>query len=102
MTMTKRIAKKWCLKKWEWYLENPNATYRDMDIAIPEMKEFRSSSAYCETYQSGFDCTKCPLYKLWGVDCNDDNSPYGKWCDAKTPRWKEYWAKRMIDDIKRS
>lgn len=104
--MTKAQAKKWCVKKWQFFVDNPKCENYELREQIPELREFFCNCAYCSRYKDSIEsdtpCSKCPLYKLEKVSCMDMRSPYDKWAKAKTLRSKKLWAKRILEDIKRS
>jgi len=98
--MTKAEAKKLCVKKWEWLVKNFNEPNADMDIDIPEIKDFNAHCAYCEKYQIDGkpDCIKCPIVKTFGIDenCFMAGSTFAK----------SYWSlketKKMLKLIKQT
>ena len=100
--MTKAEAKKLCIKKWEWIVENSEVmiNYARMYKELPELEELLNNCGYCELYLFSKNCRKCPLVKIHGQkeNCNRDNSTYMKW--ARTPSLQN--AQKMLDLIKQT
>jgi hypothetical protein len=106
--MTKAEAKKWCIAKWEYIVEN-NGNEMGLEDAIPELDRFNSECAYCEKYRKidgkislekdlKKECTKCPLLKIKKGWCFGENSLFSTWDDTPT----EQNAQKMLDAIRRS
>ena len=106
--LTKKKAKEWCIKKWEYIVAN-NGSEEGLLDKYPELNEFEAECAYCELYlRKDNMCDKCPLnyvsttvkrpvkYKEVRIDCYDHKHPYKKWLNHQTKRN----AQKVLDLIK--
>jgi hypothetical protein len=51
---------------------------------------------YCKTHQDHRCDLNCLL--VWpGGSCTAEESPFSKWEQAKTPRWRKHWAKKISE-----
>jgi hypothetical protein len=54
-------------------------------------------------HMTGAICSKCPLYKKWGMKCNCSvkSTPYGLWATSKTIKTRKKYAEQIYQDIKK-
>lgn len=106
MKLTRAEAKKWCIKKWEWLVENPKQDFENRDLikVIPELGSFWCACAYCELFGFGANesCMNCPLYNLWGKRCAEEGSPWYKWRYSRTLKTRKKYAQIILDDIRKT
>ena len=70
----------------------------------PEIDQCKAGCGLCERYihLKGFrDCSDCPLYKLWGINCFHPESVYIKWLRADTVKERKKYARRIYKDIQK-
>ncbi len=112
--MKKAEAKKWCIKKWE-YIVNNEGHLNELYKAIPELNNFESGCAYCELYNATNSavflcCARCPIRpKLKDYDdmeycgCLQKIHPFDKWSDIpRLEKDKIKYAKELLELIKQS
>jgi len=103
--MTKAQAKKYCKIKWD-YARQTGCRNRVLVLWLkknhPDVYELVDGCGYCNKYGFLGECEECPLYKLWGIDCNVETSPFWKWNMAKTPKARKKYAEIIYNDIVRS
>jgi hypothetical protein len=111
MNLTKKKAKELCLIKWDFFRKTGGHTYKDIDEKdLLKIRNLSNTCGYCHKYSdhSPFSrknrCTKCPLFKLWGMCCHSKSRKdlFSKWANANTIRTRKKYADLMYTDIERS
>ena len=88
--MTKTKAKTLALSMWRWLEQNPECGKQD----YPEFYRFTGLAGncpLCEMFLSR-SCAGCPLTHCLAVK----NTPYSRWCDAKTLHDKALAAHEIV------
>ena len=94
--MTKKQAKKLCIKKFEWIVNNNGVwDYNKIMHDIPGLEKLTNSCGYCELYFR-IDCEICPLYIKDVGPCMREEHPYNIWSRHKTKKH----AQEVLDLIK--
>ncbi len=109
MELTKKQAKEFSIKKWEYIVKN-NGNSNDLVTNIPELKVLNNQCGYCQKYVDTIsrtlnDCAECPIRpKIKDYDdydflgCSQFSHPYNVW--GKNPTKEN--AQLLLDLIKNS
>jgi hypothetical protein len=109
MKLTRLQAKRLCLKKWK-VAKNTGMNHNKMHDYIYKTKGFgkvyslKSFCGYCEKYDIPDEnrCKRCPLYKMWKINCYNRNSLYYKWKKSEYIKERKQLATQIYNDIERS
>jgi len=105
--LTKKEAIELSLIKWEHNAET-GCTYEEMEEWIekerPELKKLKNRCGLCEKYlkydiKRGSTCSRCPLKKLWGHECNDVGSSWSEWRREPSTHYRKKWAEWIVEDL---
>ena len=115
MKLTKKQAKAYSMFTWD-YKRKTGCTDNEFEFWVNNNKKASKIirlafyGGYCDKYRivdsrTGKEgCRKCPLLKLWGHSCNNENKTdlFMKWANAETKKTRKKYAEIIYQDIKRS
>ena len=109
MRWTKRRTLEVCRDLWQWLADNPDKgkwdwpNWKHNGGKIPKCESNCPLCEYINSYK-GY-CSDC---LLWGKgkelegDCQDDKSPYWRWCDSKDSTVRKAAALEIVAACNRS